>query len=304
MAFAVSPVENRVNTAIGFLMLSQVVLLVLDISAKWLALTGMPTTEIVFVRYGMHFILLMLLFLPVQGKNLFRSGNIKLELVRGFCLFSTTSLNFWAMSYLPLTVTSAIAFTAPLMVCALSGPMLGEKVGWRRWAAIGVGFIGTLIIVRPGSEAFHPAAFISLGCAVFLALFTIFTRKLAGVDAALTQQFYASVVPITLLAPVALTGWVWPQSSISWVAFFVMGAAGLFGHILNSTALRYAGASILAPFTYISLVYLSIASWLIFNEPPDVWFVVGATIIMGSGIYIWLRERQVARQAAAVPLVD
>src|SRR5690606_5792265 len=98
-----------------------------------------------------------------------KSNNLKLELLRGVCLLTTTGLNFLAMRYLPLTVTSAIQFTSPLIICALSGPLLGERVGWRRWLAIGVGFLGILVIVRPGSEAFQPAALLSLACAFFLA---------------------------------------------------------------------------------------------------------------------------------------
>jgi len=300
MAHFVAPIESRANYAIMLVLLSQLVLLVLDISAKWLSVEGMPTTEIVFVRYGMHLFLLLLLFLPVSGRNLWVSNNWKLEVLRGACLLCTTGLNFLAMRYLPLTVTSAIQFTSPLMICALSGPLLGDRVGWRRWAAIGVGFIGILIIVRPGSEAFQPAALLSLGCAFFLALFSILTRKLAGVDSALTQQFYAGAVPVILLAPIALTGWAWPSQPISWVAFAIMGAAGLGGHYLNSVAHRYATPATLAPFNYLSLLYLAMASWLIFNQPPDQWFIVGAAIIIASGLYIWLREKSLRKPAISV----
>lgn len=296
----VAPMESRANLGIALVLAAQLVLVVLDISAKWLSMEGLPTSEIVFVRYGMHMALLLLLFLPVTGKNLFLSNNWKLEILRGACLLATTGLNFLAMRYLPLTVTSAIMFTSPLIVCALSGPLLGDTVGWRRWLAIGVGFIGILIIVRPGSEAFQPAALLSLGCAVFLALFSILTRKLAGLDTALTQQFYAGATPIILLLPVAFTDWVWPSQPISWVAFFAMGTAGLAGHYLNSVAHRFATPAILAPFSYLGLVYLSIASWLIFNQPPDEFFILGAAIIIASGLYIWLRERQLAKAASVV----
>jgi drug/metabolite transporter (DMT)-like permease len=300
MAQPVAPIENKVNLAIGLVLISQLVLLVLDISAKWLSVEGVPTTEIVFVRYGMHFFLLLLLFLPVSGKNLFQTNNLKLELLRGACLLATTGLNFWAMRFLPLTVTSAIQFTSPLIICAMSGPLLGDKVGWRRWLAILVGFSGILIIVRPGTEAFQPAALLSLGCAFFLALFSILTRKLAGVDSALTQQFYAGATPVILLAPIAFTDWVWPSQPISWVAFAVMGAAGLGGHYLNSVAHRYATPATLAPFSYLSLLYLAVASWLIFNQPPDRWFILGAAIIITSGLYIWLRERSLHKSRTSV----
>lgn len=300
MASVVSPIESRANFGILLVLMSQLVLLVLDVSAKWLSVEGLPTTEIVFMRYGMHFLLLLLLFLPVSGRQLFVSNNLKLEILRGTCLLITTGLNFLAMRYLPLTVTSAIQFTSPLIICALSGPLLGEAVGWRRWLAIAVGFCGILIIVRPGSEAFQPAALLSLGCAVFLALFSILTRKLAGVDSAQTQQFYAGAMPIILLLPVAFTDWTWPSQPISWVAFFIMGAAGLGGHFLNSVAHRFATPATLAPFSYLSLVYLSIASWLIFNQPPDEWFVLGVAIIVMSGLYIWLRERQLAKLVTAL----
>ena len=300
MANIVAPIESRANYAIMLVLLSQLVLLVLDISAKWLSVEGMPATEIVFVRYGMHLFLLLLLFLPVTGRNLFASNNWKLEILRGACLLCTTGFNFLAMRYLPLTVTSAIQFTSPLIICALSGPLLGDKVGWRRWLAILVGFTGILIIVRPGTEAFQPAALLSLGCAIFLALFSILTRKLAGVDSALTQQFYAGATPVILLAPIAFTGWVWPTAPISWIAFAVMGAAGLGGHYLNSVAHRYATPATLAPFSYLSLLYLAVASWLIFNQPPDQWFMLGAAIIIASGLYIWLRERALHKAATSV----
>lgn len=295
MASTVSPIESRANLGIGLVLLSQLVLLMLDISAKWLSVEGMATTQIVFMRYGVHLALLLLLFLPVSGLNLLKSNNIKLELLRGACLLGTTGCNFLAMRYLPLTVTSAIIFTSPLLICAMSGPLLGEKVGWRRWLAIGVGFVGILIIVRPGSEAFQPTALLSVGAAFFLALFSILTRKLAGVDSAATQQFFAGATPIILLAPVAFTDWVWPTQPISWAAFLIMGAAGLGGHFLNSVAHRFASPAMLAPFSYLSLLYLAIASWLIFNQPPDQWFILGAAIIILSGLYIWLRERQLAK---------
>ncbi|KFC71179.1 hypothetical protein FF80_00622 [Devosia sp. LC5] len=303
MSAQIAPVEERHNTGIGILLLSQLILLVLDTSAKWMSAQGIPTGEIVFMRYAVHVALILVFIWPLRGRDLFRTRNWKLEVLRGICLLLTTAGNFLAMRYLPLTVTGALIFTSPLMICALSGPLLGETVGWRRWLAILAGFVGILIIVRPGTEAFQPASLLGLGAALFLALFSIITRKLAGVDSAMTQQFYAGAVALLLVTPVAFTSWVWPSNGITWLAFFAAGTVGMIGHILISVAHRYAPPSTLAPFNYLTLLYLAIVSWLIFNQPPDHWFYLGAGFIIASGLYIWLRERSLQKRAISVETI-
>jgi len=303
MSAPISPVEERHNAGIGILLLSQLILIFLDTSAKWMATQGIPTGEIVFIRYAVHVALILVFIWPLRKGDLFRTANWKLEVLRGVCLLGTTAGNFMAMQYLPLTVTGALIFTSPLMICALSGPLLGETIGWRRWVAITVGFIGILIIVRPGTEAFQPASLLALVAALFLALFSIVTRKLAGVDSAITQQFYAGSVALVLVLPFAFTGWVWPSDGITWIAFFGAGTVGMIGHILISMAHRFATPSTLAPFNYLTLLYLAIVSWIIFNEPPDPWFYPGAAIIIASGLYIWLRERSLQRRASSVEIV-
>jgi drug/metabolite transporter (DMT)-like permease len=300
MSAHIAPVEERHNTGIGILLLSQLILLFLDTSAKWMSTQGIPTGEIVFMRYGMHLALILLFVWPLRKAALFRTANWKLEVLRGVCLLLTTAGNFLAMRYLPLTVTGALIFTSPLMVCALSGPLLGETIGWRRWLAIVAGFIGILIIVRPGTEAFQPASLLGLGAAFFVALFSIITRKLAGVDTAMTQQFYAGAVALLLVTPFAFAGWVWPSDNITWLAFFGAGVVGMIGHILISVAHRFAPPSTLAPFNYLTLLYLALVSWIIFNEPPDRWFYLGAGIIIASGLYIWLRELSLNKQSTSV----
>ncbi|WP_417310969.1 DMT family transporter [Devosia sp.] len=303
MASTIAPVEERRNLGIGILLFAQLFFATLDSSAKYMAVAGLPTTEIVFVRYGVHVALTIALFLPMQ-RGLFRSNNWKLEVLRGLSLLAVTLANFFAMRFLPLTVTGALLFTMPLMVTALSGPMLGEKVGWRRWAAVGTGFIGILIIIRPGTEAFHPASLLCLAGALAAALYTIFTRKLAGVDSPATQQVYAGLIAVTCIAPFAFNGWVWPSDGPTWIAFCLAGVVGMIAHQLNSIALRYASPSVLAPFSYSELLLLAMASWVVFNEPPDMWFYLGAPIIIGSGLYIWLRERQLKKPVQLAQVVD
>ena len=304
MTSTIAPVEERRNYGIGILLFAQLFFATLDTSAKWLVVSGIPTTEIIFVRYVVQVVLILALFLPIERRGLFRTGNWKLELARGLCLFGVTVGNFLAMKFLPLTVTGALIFTMPLMVCALSVPILGEQVGWRRWLAILAGFVGILIIVRPGTEAFHPASLLCLGAALCGALYAIFTRKLAGIDSPATQQTYGGIIALVCVTPFAFDGWVWPSDGPTWFAFVAAGVFGMLAHQLNTIALRYAPPSVLAPFSYTELILLAVASWLIFREPPDLWFYLGAPIIILSGLYIWLRERRVSKQTALVPVED
>jgi len=268
----------------------------IDSSAKWLLNDGMGVGQAVFLRYGVHLALIVGFLLPFLGLNLIRSKRLGLEILRASMLLASTAMNFTAVQYLSLSVTSAIFFTLPIILCAFSVPLLGEKVGWRRWAAIGVGLIGVLIIIRPGGATFQWATLLSLGATIALAFYNILSRKLAGVDSIYTQQFYVALVATVFvmpfaLGPFAVQPWVLPTSSWSWVALFGMGMFGAVGHWLLTEAHRYAGASTLAPFVYGVIIPMTLSSWLIFGQLPQIWTWVGAPIVLGSGLYIWVRER-------------
>jgi drug/metabolite transporter (DMT)-like permease len=248
-----------------------------------------------FVRYAVHCGLATAINLPSKGMDLLRSNNFKLEIWRSLALVASTLCNFTAVRYLPLTVTGAIGFTVPLIITALSVLLLREQVGWRRWTAIGVGLVGVLIIVRPGSDVFHPATLLSVGGAFSYAAYAMLTRRLAGVDSAGTQQFYGAVLPTVVLAPFALASWTWPTSTIDWFVLGIIGAIGFTGHQLITVAHRFAPASTLAPFAYVQILFFTAASWFIFNQPPDMWLFIGAPVVIASGLYIWLRERALAK---------
>lgn len=295
MPTAVRPIEDRRLLGIGLVLCGYFFFTVIDSCAKWLSIGGLPTTEIVFIRYAGQLLLVTAIFAPVRGKSLLTTRSPWLEIARGLCLMGSTIANFFALKYLPLTVTGSIAFTMPLILCALSIPLLGETVGWRRWLAILVGFIGVLVIVRPGTAAFHPAVFLSLLGAAFSAFYSLLTRKLAGVDSVTTQQFYAGLVATLCVAGFAIGGWTWPTQTSGWVAFVLIGVAALIGHQFLTTAHRFAPASVLAPFGYLQIIFMTASSWLIFQQPPDVWIFIGAPIVIASGLYIWLRERQLAK---------
>lgn len=264
----------------------------IDVSAKWLIESGLPVGEVVFVRYLGHLVFVVAFFLPSQGASLWRMKSPRLTILRGVMLLSATAANFVALQYLPLTVTVSIFFACPLIVTALAALFLGETVGPRRWAAIGVGFIGVLIITRPGGAEFHWAMLVSCIPPFAASVYTLITRRLAGVEAPDTMQFWAAAIPVVALAPFAFADWTWPDAGWSWVFFFSIGFFGWLGHQLFTLAHRYADASALAPLTYQHIVYISTASWLIFHQPPGMWTLVGAAVIIASGLFVWLRERQ------------
>ncbi|MBD8065305.1 DMT family transporter [Devosia sp. PTR5] len=295
----VPPVERRL-LGIGLALAAYFMFTGIDSSAKWLGLVGIPALQIVFLRYVIHLGLVATVHLPRHGWAMAQSQDIRLQFFRALALLGATGCNFLALQYLPLTVTGSIAFTAPLFISALSIPMLGETVGWRRWTAIGVGFIGVLVIVRPGTDAFHPAALLCLFAAFSTAFYMLLTRKVSAHDSAATSQFYVGIFATALLAPFVPFIWVWPSTVDGWITFFTVGIFGFIGHQLITMASGFAPASVLAPFAYFQIIFLAASSWLIFNQPPDLWLYVGAPIVVGSGLYIWLRERANARPSPPV----
>lgn len=288
------PIEDRVLPAIGLLLLALLCFTGIDTCAKWLVLHGVPATEAAFVRYAVH--LAIVCGVGIAGaERLWVTSSLGAVSIRAVALLGSTLLNFAALSFLPLTMTAAIMFSAPLWICLLSIPLLGEKVGPRRWAAMAVGFCGILVVARPWTGHLHPAILLSLGAALCGAFYAILTRMLAGRDPTNTQQFYAGLVATVGVAPFALGDWTWPTGHTSWIAFAAIGVFGWGGHQLIIIAHRFAPASTLAPFTYAQIVYMTASSWLIFAQPPDAMVILGAGIVAASGLYIGLRERALAR---------
>jgi drug/metabolite transporter (DMT)-like permease len=265
----------------------------IDASAKWMALLGMPVLVTAFLRYIGHFgISLGLVLKNGMSLSSFRTPRFGLVLLRALFILACTGLNFSAVRYLPLTLTSTILFTSPLIVCALSGPLLGEKVGIWRWGAIAVGFIGLVIAIRPFDTTFHWAIILSVINAISFALYIITTRKLSGDVDSDIMQFYAAAAGLILLAPFAVLQWQNPGSAINWMILLAMGVWGWLGHEFITRAHSYAGATALTPFSYSYLIYVTIWSTLLFNQWPDVWTVIGGGVIITTGLFIWFRERR------------
>jgi drug/metabolite transporter (DMT)-like permease len=295
---AVAAREEKRLSAILLMLLAFLLFAGIDTSAKWLVQAGLPATEVVFVRFAVHFMIAMALILPQEGRQLFRTNAPGQELLRGLFLAGATFFNFFALKYLPLTVTVSILFATPLVVCAASVPLLGERVGPRRWSAVGVGFLGVLVVTRPWSASFHWAMGLSTGALFCASMYFVMTRKLAGVDSAGTQQFLTSLIAVTVAAPMGLIGWTWPTVPVDWAALALIGIFGWGGHQLATNAHRLAPASVLAPFVYVQIIYMTASSWAIFHTPPDGWVLAGAAIVSGAGLYVWLRERELARDTS------
>lgn len=280
-----------------------------DSSAKWLMLHGIPAGQVIFIRFLLPSIVLSIVFLPRRGFGILRTKSPKIAFARAICMIAITFFNFMALRYLPMTITGAIAFTSPLILCLLSGVALGERIDWQRWIAVIAGFLGVLIIINPDSIPLHPAMLYSVCMAMALALYAIFTRKLAGIDSNVTQQFHASFAGLLFSLPFAFQEWTWPQGTWSEVAvdwFFcaLIGTAGLFGHTLYSAGHRFAPATTLAPFTYSQLIFMALVSWAVFQQGPNINFFIGLPILVGSGLFIWYREVRIAtrtRPAARAP---
>ena len=285
--------DSASNRLVGIGLISATYLLftLLDGSAKWLV-QSVPVLVVVWLRFLTHTLIASALLFPMRGLALVRTQHLRWHLARGLMFCAMTGMNFWALQYLQLTVTASIFFMVPILVALLSAPLLGEKLDAKRWAAILVGFAGVLVIVRPGSEAFHPAMLLSLANAVLYAFFNMMTRKLAAYDPPETIQFLPAVVATLVLAPFALAAWESPHGWFEWLLLCLMGVFGGTGHYLLAMAHRYAPASTLAPFLYQQILYMAIFGYLVFGSVPDTAVWIGAAIVIASGLYLFSRERR------------
>lgn len=291
--------EDKPVAGIVLMLFAFFVFSLIDVNAKWLAVLGLPALQLSFMRYIGHFVISTLMIFK-GGADLSRFGTDHwfLVLTRGFLLMVSTILNFIAVQYLPLTLTSTILFSAPIMICALSWPLLGERVGIWRWSAIMIGFCGILIAIRPFDEAFHWAVLLSLSGAFCFALYSLLTRKLSGIVASDTMQFYSGFVGTAILLPFAIVLWESPETSFQWVQMICLGVFGWAGHELLTRAHGFAPASTLTPFGYTFIVYMTIWSMLVFDHIPDFWTILGAVVIIIAGLIIWLREVRLSKNKA------
>lgn len=284
--------RSRPLLGIMFMLAAMAILPVIDVFAKTLGQAGMPILIVVWARALFGGLMTMPFALKSEGLRAFRPAQPLRQLLRAVLLFGATFLFFSALKYLPIADALAIFFVNPLVIVILSALLLRERVGPRRWAAVAVGFIGTLIIIRPGMVQVNPGTLLALGSGVALGSYLVLTRAMAGVADAMVLNFQTSAIGAALMALVLPLLWEAP-TPMQWAMLAALGVIATLGHVLITKAYEHGEASLLAPLAFTEIVMATVLGYAFFGDLPDRWTVLGVTILIASAIYISVRERQV-----------
>lgn len=277
-------------TGIAMMCAALAVFSILDASAKWIS-SHMHPLQGVWARYAVSVMLVTIVLNGWTRPGVMTTRAPVLQGIRSLMLLLSTVLNFVALQYLQLAEAMTIMFATPLLIALISGPFLGEWPGPRRLIAIGIGFLGVIVVMRPGTDALHPAAFLSVAGVFCYAFYNLTTRKLASIDSSETTMVYSGAAGVVLMTPLMFVLWTTPASPKVWAVMVLMGACGAFGHWLVIGAHRRAPAAVLAPFIYTQLIWMLILGWLVFGQWPDNWTLGGGIIVVSSGLYLLYRER-------------
>jgi len=291
--------EAATLRGIAFMLAAGLLFVLKDACAKHLTQTY-PVIQVVWARYVFHMLTLPILVGRRDWPAVLATRRLGLQLVRSLLLIGSTYFFFLAVRHIPLATATAIGFVSPLLLTALAVPLLGEQVGLRRSAAVMLGFLGTLVIIRPGTGMLHWAALLPLLVAVCFALYQIATRVLARTDSWRTTLFYSAApaaVATTLLVPFE-----WQSPDLAgWAIMALLGLLGSLAHLAMIRAFAAAPASALAPLTYVQLVWSALVGFLAFGDLPDRWTLIGAGVVAGSGLYVLYREHALRGRTAGRP---
>lgn len=282
--------------AVGLVCLAGLLFVIMNSLVKVLT-TEHNQVMIVWARYFFHVLTVLVIF-PGKLVDTLRAPRMGIQLGRSLLLLLSTICNFAALVFLPLADVASIIFTGPIIVAVLAATMLRERVSAERWAAIGLGFVGALLIVHPGAGSLNPGALLALGCALAYALYTVTTRIVRESEP-IVSLLYGGLVG--MLAASALVPFWWETPAPrTWLIFVLVGALGAAGHLMMIMALQRAEASRVSPYTYVQLLWAMLASFLVFGDVPSAWTVLGALIVAGSGLYLFrlgVREQRLRMEA-------
>jgi drug/metabolite transporter (DMT)-like permease len=251
-----------------------------------------PIAQIVWARFTGHLIIMLIVFLPHHGWRLIRTRRPAVQIGRSILMLVSNLVFVMAIGRVPLATASTIGFTSPLIVTALSVPLLHESVGWRRWSAVLTGFGGALLVIRPGTGLHDPAVLLLLLSSLAYALYQIATRWVGRYDDAATGIVFAALLGSLVMSAVLPFVWVMPRTLFDGLMFGSLGLFGGVGHYLIIRAFQLGPAAVIAPLGYVELVGTATLGYLIFDNLPDLWTWVGAMVIIASGLYIAFRERK------------
>ncbi|HJM51320.1 MAG TPA: DMT family transporter [Alphaproteobacteria bacterium] len=246
--------------------------------------------QVIWARFAGHLVVMILFFGPRHGWGLLRTKHPAIQLARSALIMGATVFYFIALHFISQPTVAVIGFTGPLVVVILSIPILGEQVGARRWAAVFAGFVGAVIIIRPGLGVMHWAAILVLGTAFCYGFYQVLTRRISGADAPETSNFYTALVGFLVLSAVLPFDFSWPQNGSHLAAFAGLGTLGAVGHYFVVRAYEFGPASVISPFGYFQLIGATVVGYGVFGDFPDTVTWLGAAVIVVSGLYIIHRE--------------
>ncbi|NNE22096.1 MAG: DMT family transporter [Rhizobiales bacterium] len=290
--------DNSVARGIAAICGAVLLFSVADAFGKWFGMAGYHTTQIVFFRY-LFGLLAVWVVVWHDGVPALRTKRPLAHVVRGVMMFCALSLFFRGLRDVPLAEGIAVAFTAPLFATAMSGPVLGEKVGMQRWAAVLAGFAGMLVMLRPGSAAFRFDALFIIASAFCFASVVLYTRRLSRTETNASMFTYSTITAGLCTVPFLTVTWIEPQGAHLWM-FVMLGLVGGSASFLMIIAYRNAPAAVNAPFDYTALIWTTIVGWLVWRETPDGMVLLGALIVVAAGMFITYRETTKGRRKAAL----
>ena len=276
------------------IVLAMAVLPFIDVCAKFLGQQGMPVPQMVWARFFFGALFTLPLALRIAGVKAFKPINPAFNTARATFLVTGTAFFFLALKTLPIADTLAIYFVQPILITALSPIVLGEHVGMRRWTSVFIAFLGVMIIIRPGFQAFNVGTVFALAAGASSACYYLITRKLSGRADAMVTTFQTSVIGAAALSLTMPLVWTMPTGH-QWLLMVLLGGIAITGHYLITRAFDFAEASLLSPFNYTEMIMAVFAGWWFFGDFPDQWTFVGVAILIACAIYISLRERQLAK---------
>jgi len=289
-AVAVPAATDRLLLGIVFMLLAASLFPVMNGLAKLMS-RDYSSEQVVWARTVSHLVFALALVVPRHGWGIVRTRRPGVQCLRSLLLIGSTFLFFTAIKFVPIAQAASISFAAPLIVVMLAGPMLGERILVSRVVAVMIGFLGVLVVIRPGAAVFQWASLLIVGSAACFAVYQILTRRVAGIDRPETSVVYSALVGSVLMSLVVPFAWRTPTSLTDVALLGSLGLLGGLGHYCVARALMYAAASLLSPFQYWQMVGSVIVGWWLFSEMPDAWTWVGAALIIGAGVYVGLTSR-------------